>query len=809
MTMDAAIRRYGRQHLRLVWALLGLALGAGLWLHGLGEAATWVWSAAALPVVLHVALGLWRGLLGGRPGVDVVALAAMLAAVAMGEAATAAVIAVMVAGGEALEAWAGTRAGEALADLLARAPRRAQRLSGDHLEDIAADAIRPGDLLLIRRGDTVPADGVLLDSAATLDLHALTGESMPVALARDAAVQSGAVNAGAAFRLEASRDAAGSTYAAIVRLTEAATASRAPLTRLADRWAVAFVVLTAAVAGGAWLAAGDPLRALAVLVVATPCPLILAAPVALMAGIGRAARRGIIVKDAGALEQLAGIRTVVFDKTGTLTPGHPALAAVDADPILGREAALRLAASLAQGSAHPVSAALRHAARDAGMTLAQPVAVEETPGGGLRGVVEGRQLLLGGEAYLRGLGLPLSHGFGPDAALVGLGGMIAWLGLDGRVVAAFVLGDAPRPEAPRAIRQLRALGLRRLVLLSGDRQAAALAVGSALRLDAVLAEQSPADKIAALHAEASAEPTAMVGDGVNDAPALAAAQVGIAMGAAGTAAAAEAADIVLVVDRLDRVAEAIAIARRSRGIALQAIGLGMGASVAAMLPAAAGWLPPLQGALLQEGIDVLAILYALSALRPGRAERRPAALPALSGLTQRMAEHAALRRLAEMIRTAAEQIDESQAEPATVAALLRQLQSQLLPHQQAEERLLYPVAAEQLGSESVTALVRMHAEIEALIGRIAAALQLVEKGTPWPALMPSLRRTLFALEALLQVHLVAEEDVLAGLEDAGAAAAATGHAEPLLPEAARQGLPQPSPIPSGQESFGSNLTGRL
>ncbi|PWC27018.1 heavy metal translocating P-type ATPase [Teichococcus aestuarii] len=777
--------RQGRQHLRLGWALLGLAAGTVLWMRGAGVAAGWVWSAAALPVALHVAAGLWRSLRGGRPGVDVIALAAVLAAVATGEAATAAVIAVMVAGGEALEAWAGARAGSALADLLARTPRRAQRLEGERLEDIPVAAIRPGDLLLVRPGDTVPADGLLADGAATLDLRALTGESLPVALARGAAVQSGAVNAGPAFRLRASHDAAGSTYAAIIRLTEAATASRAPLTRLADRWAVAFVLLTALVAGGAWLATGDPLRALAVLVVATPCPLILAAPVALMAGIGRAARRGIIVKDAGALEQLAGVRTVVFDKTGTLTPGRPALATVDAEPALGRAGALRLAASLAQGSAHPVSTALRDAALEQGMALAPPEAVRETPGGGLRGVVEGRTVLLGGEAYLRDAGLAPAPGFGSDAALAGLGGLVAWLGVDGQVAAAFVLSDTPRPEAARAVRQLRALGLRRLVLLSGDRQAAALAVGRALRLDAVLAEQSPANKIEALRAEAAAAPTAMVGDGVNDAPALAAAQVGIAMGAAGTAAAAEAAGIVLLVDRVDRVAEAIAIARRSRGIALRAIGLGMGASVAAMLPAAAGLLPPLQGALLQEGVDVLAILFALTALRPGRAERRPAALPALAGLAERMAEHAALRSLAEMIRATAERMRAEQAEPATLAALLRQLQEQLLPHQQTEERMLYPAAAQRLGSEAMTALVRMHAEIEILTGRIATALRLAEEGVPWPALIPSLRRTLFALEALLQLHLVAEEDVLAGLEDDGEASARPGPAALPVPAVAR------------------------
>lgn len=326
----------------------------------------------------------------------------------------------------------------------------------------------------------------------------LTGEPLPVTFARGAALRSGSINAGGAFRMRAASDASASTYAAIARLTQQAQAERAPLVRLADRWAIGFVGLTIVIAGGAWALTGEAMRALAVLVVATPCPLILAAPVALMAGIGRAARRGIVVKGGSALERLARVRTVLFDKTGTLTPGHPQLAAVDADPALGRDAALRLAAALAQGSSHPVSAALVAAAVAAGLDLPQPIDLREVPGGGVFGQVEGHALALGSEGFLRDAGIGTAAGFGLAGQLSA--GVVAWLAVDGLAVAAFVLVDGLRPESP-AVRPLRTLGVRRIVLLTGDRTAAA-AIGLALRLDAVLAEQSPTDKIAAVRAAA-------------------------------------------------------------------------------------------------------------------------------------------------------------------------------------------------------------------------------------------------------------------------------------------------------------------
>jgi heavy metal translocating P-type ATPase len=753
-----------RRYLLLAWVMAGLVVGAALHLGGRAEAAAWAWSAVALPVAAHVAAGLLRSLLGGRLGVDAVALAAILGAVALGETAAAAVIGLMVAGGEALEAWAEGRATAALTELVARAPRRAARIAGEAIEEVDVAVLRPGDIVLVRPGETVPTDGVLEDEAASLDESALTGEALPVMLRRGAALRSGIVNAGPAFRLRATREAGASTYAAILRLAQEAAAGRAPLARLADRWAVGFILFTAALAGGTWAATGDPVRALAVLVVATPCPLILAAPVALVAGIGRAARRGIVVKGGGALERLARARSVLFDKTGTLTPGRPRLAAVDANAAIGRDAALRLAAALAQGSTHPVSVALVAAAEARGLALPLPESVAEVPGGGLTGSVEGHTLMLGAEGFLHAAGLDPQNGFGVAAQVAAAAGSVAWLAVDGRVAAAFVMADGMRQEAPRAIRRLRALGIRRIVLLTGDRAAAAAPIGRALRLDAVLAGQSPADKIAAVRAESAAAPSVMVGDGVNDAPALAAADVGIAMGAHGTAAAAEAGDVVLLVDRVDRVAEAIAIARRSRRVAFAAIALGMGMSGIAMGVAAAGWLTPLAGALVQEAIDVFAILYALTALRPGADEAAQGALSPEAGLAERQHEHAGLRQIADALREAAERIGPAREERARLAALEARLRGEMLPHQHEEERALYPEAARRLGGQDPMApLVRMHAEMESLVERIGTLLRLGDDDASWRAAVPELRRSLFALEALLRLHLTVEEEMMAAV----------------------------------------------
>lgn len=758
-----------RRHVLFLWALTGLAAGIALFELDYVGVAGWVWSAAALPVAARLTIGTVRATVGGRLGVDVIALAAITMAILFAETATAAVIALMVAGGEALEAWAEGRATRSLSDLVARAPRHAMRIAcRGAVEEIPVASIRPGDRLLVPSGEMVAVDGILEDDSATLDESMLTGEPMPVTLSQAGPLRSGAVNAGPAFHMRASSEASASTYAGILRLTHAAIEARPPLSRLADRWAVGFLGLTAVLTCAAWWLSGDPARALAVLVVATPCPLILAAPIALVGGIGRAASRGIVIKGGAALERLARIRTVLFDKTGTLTPGRPRLAGLEADPTVGRDPALRLAAALAQGSSHPVSAALLAAARARNLPIPPPGRSVETPGGGLVGSVDGKTVALGSEGFLQGLGITPPVRLAAVVSVTGSTGSVAWLAVDGRAVAGFVIADGLRPEAPRAVRRLRALGVQRIVLLTGDRMAAAAAIGAALRVDAVCADRTPADKIAAVRAEVARAPTAMVGDGVNDAPALAAADVGIAMAARGTAAAADAGDVVLLVDRLDRAAEAVAIARRSRRIALQAISLGMGLSGMAMIAAAAGLLRPLPGAILQEGIDIAAIMLALTVLWPDVKGGAPRAMPSDAALAQRMVEHAGLRRLAEQLRIAGDSVDDRA--PATLDAirgLEASFRAELLPHQREEERALYPAAADRLGGQDPMApLIRMHTEIEALAVRISTLAEIARQGGVWAEIAPELRRSLFALEAMLTLHLTAEEEVMAELTEA-------------------------------------------
>ncbi len=736
-----------------LYVLAGLLLGAGAWLAGRPDLAHLAWAAAALPVAGLVGWQVVSALRGGRLGVDVVALAAIVAALLLDEFLAGAVVALMVAGGGALDAFAEARARRELTALLARAPREATRIDGERIETIPVEAIVPGDLLLVGTGAIVAADGVLEDDAAALDLSALTGEAMPVALRPGERVQSGGVNAANPFRMRATATASASTYAGIVRLVQAAEAERPPFVRLADRVAVAFVPFTALVAGLAWWLTGEASRALAVLVVATPCPLILAAPVALAAGVAHAARRGIVVKGGSVLERLARVRTVVFDKTGTLTSGDARVAGVFAEAPLDRPGVLRLAAALEGASRHPAARAIL--AASAAESITPPIAADlhDHPGEGLSGTVDGRAVAVGGAAMMRKLGLtPPTQGV---LALANISGSVAWVALDRRIVGAIALADRLRPETAASLRSLRSIGMRRLVMLTGDRAAAAAETAAALELDAVLAERDPAAKVAAVKAETRQAPTAMVGDGVNDAPALAAADVGLAMAASGTAAAAEAADALILVERFDRVAEAILIARRARAIAWESVLVGMGASALAMLVAAFGYIPPLAGALLQEAIDVAVILNALRAL--SGAVVPPPAIAAPATLRVIADDHAGLRALAAKCADAARGL-----EPGALRALAGELAAEIPAHQAMEEAEIYPRAAASLGGrDPVGALLRMHADLIGMVRRLGVLTDALEDRAPDAAEASELRRLLYGLEAVLTLHMAAEEEMLA------------------------------------------------
>jgi heavy metal translocating P-type ATPase len=601
-------------------AVIAIAAGGLLHLAGQDAAGHQVWRAAVALLAAELSVEVARTVIVDHHlGVDTIALVAMIGALALDEELAGAVIGLMFTGGAALEAAASQRARRELTRLVERAPHVARRRVGDALEEVDVAAVAAGDVVLVRTGEVIPVDGEVVSAEAVVDTSTLTGEPLPVTLRCGMPVMSGTANAGAPFDVRADRPAAESAYAALVRLVEQAQTQRAPFVRMADRYAGFFLPLTLAVAGLAWALSGDPVRALAVVVVATPCPLILAAPIALVSGLSRAARHGVIVKGAGAIETLGAARTVLFDKTGTLTVGTPDVQEVVALGGYGEAEVLRLAASVDRLSAHVLGEALVRAARDADLELELPADVREEPGQGIAGSVDGRRVAVGSRAFLR------AEGYDQDevgaAALVtghGSGEAHVLVGVDGAPAGVIVMADELRPDADRIVERLRAEGVRHVAMVSGDRRSVAERIGRALGVDRVYADLTPEDKLGivrSLRADADLQPVVMVGDGVNDAPALALADLGIAMGAAGATVSSETADAVITVDRIDRVADAVHTGRRALFIARQSVLAGMGLSIAAMGVAAAGHLEPVAGALFQELIDLAVILNALRALR--------------------------------------------------------------------------------------------------------------------------------------------------------------------------------------------------
>ena len=605
----------------MVQRLLALGVFAAIWVGALlhlldapagGDA---VWAASTAVILVPLTWSVVSSLRHGDVGVDAIALIAIATALALGEYLAGAVVALMLAGGNALEASAGRRARRELTKLVERAPRSARRVRGDTIEVVPVEELAVGDVVIVPAGEVVPIDGVVESAGAVLDESALTGEALPVSHPHGSPVRSGTANAGDAFRLRATRPASESAYAAVVRLVRQAETQKAPFVRLADRYAVYFLPITLVTAGAAWALSGDPVRALAVLVVATPCPLILAAPIALISGVSRAARAGVIVKGAATIEQLGLARTVLLDKTGTVTVGSPEVEQVVSLDGLSTEEILRLAASVDQLSSHTLAESLVRDARSRGLELVFPERVAEDPGRGIEGDVDGHRVAVGSAAWLE------DSGYDGSAAAdhtVAAGQSEILVGVDGRLVAKLVMSDRLREDADELITGLRETGIRHVALVTGDRESIAEDVGRRVGVDRVYGEQSPEDKlevVRSLQASAELRPVVMVGDGINDAPALALADVGIAMGAAGATVSSETADAVIVVDRVERVAEALRIGRRSLGIAKQSVLAGIGLSLVAMGFAAFGYIAPVAGALLQEVIDVAVILNALRALR--------------------------------------------------------------------------------------------------------------------------------------------------------------------------------------------------
>ena len=463
--------------------------------------ATWIWGIGTVPVAVGLLVSMIRDVLAGRVGVDAIAFVSMSAAILLGETLAGVVVAVMYAGGNVLEDFAVGRAERELKSLVDRAPRVAHHLHGGGVEDVPIEKIAIGDAILVRAGEVVPVDGVVTSVGAMLDEAALTGEPIPVNRRKGEGARSGAVNAGETFEMRASTTAGESTYAGIVRLVTAAQTAKSPFIRLADRYALLLLPVTLMIAGAAWIMSGDPIRGLAVLVAATPCPLILAAPVAFIAGVSQAARSGILIKGGGPLEALARTRTAMFDKTGTLTVGGARLIAIEAAPGEKQDEVLRLAGSLEQASHHVVAAAIVEAALAKGLALDVPDDIRETMGSGLEGRVAGRKVCAGSHQLVYGARKPEDWAIRVLRRASWRSALSVFVSVDGRTIGAILLGDELRRETPRAVQMLRRAGVSRIVMVTGDRADAAETIGAALDLDAVLADRVPSDKVDAVATE--------------------------------------------------------------------------------------------------------------------------------------------------------------------------------------------------------------------------------------------------------------------------------------------------------------------
>lgn len=766
---------------------VGLAVAGAIgWLLALPALQRGAWLLAAAVGLASSIAWVWESLRRGRLGVDIVAVLALAGAIATDEPLAGAMLTLMLTTGRLLESRAEGRARRELGLLAERAPRTARRVDPDGVHELAAEAVRRGDRLMVGPGEIVPVDG-RLQTFAVLDESLITGEPLPVERAPGAEVRSGCVNRGHAFQLVATSLAADSTHAQIVRLMAQAQAESSPSARAADRYAAAFVPFTLVLSALAWAASGTPVRAVAVLVVATPCPLLLAVPIAILSGLSRAARWGVVVKGGEALERLANGRVMLFDKTGTLTRGQPALLEIVTAPSGPRQdEVLWLAASLDQVSAHAVAFALMAESRRRGLSLPLPETTSDHPGRGLEGVVAGRAVRVGKGDWVLG-------GAWPDWARLArrraslAGAITVFVAIDGRAAGAFLLEDPIRPDAPRMLRALRRAGIERIVLVTGDRAEVAESVGRIMGVDDVRAGQDPARKVDVVRTESRRGATIMVGDGVNDAPALAAATVGVAMGARGASVTSEAAGVVLTRDRIDALADAMLVARRAVRIARESACLGMGLSVAAMLVAAGGWLPPPVGAVLQEAIDLLALGSALRAAWPGPTHSIEVP-PALADLTRRFnAQHLATRGVVERIRSVADGLHRRDPDLARVAELLLELEGQLLPHEQDEEAQLFPVMTAVLGEpETVANLSRTHAEIGRQLAMLRRFMRELDGAPPGPEDVLELRRLLYGLYAVLRLHKAMEEENLYSL---------VGEADDSAIRAGRGGLGSPPEAP--------------
>ncbi len=578
----------------------------------------WILGLTAIGAALPLVWNMIETIRSGQYGIDLLAITAIVTSVILHQYWAGIVIALMLTGGEALEDYAEKRAKTELTDLLSRKPKRARLLKGTRTMDVTVHSIMKNDKLLILPGEIIPVDAVIIDGESNLDESSLTGESIPVSKLVGDEILSGSVNIDGALTVRALRPAAESQYEQIIKLVKSASTAQSPFVRLADRFSMPFTFVAFLIAGTAWLISGEPVRFLEVIVVATPCPLLLGAPIALISGMSRAAKHGVIVKTGSALERLAEVETIAFDKTGTLTHGEPVVATVQTFNKHSEEAVLLHAAALEQSSGHVLANAIVAAAtKHSDHKLAKAKLVKEIAGHGLQGRLSGKTVLVGRLSMLQEHKITIPKEFKEDR----IRHTATFVAIDGELAGIITFRDVIRKDAKSMLRRLKKAGIQNVVMVTGDNTASAVAVAKELNIVDVYPDCLPADKLAVID-QLPNRPVAFVGDGVNDAPVLTAADVGIALGARGSTAASETADIVILLDDVSRVATGVEIAKRTFAIARQSILMGIFISLGLMAVFATGKFKPVYGAAAQEVVDVAVIVNALRAHGSGKRKTR-------------------------------------------------------------------------------------------------------------------------------------------------------------------------------------------
>lgn len=607
------IRQFFREYKALAFVVVAIVTAAILDLLGQDVAAHWILGVGASVTLVPLALGMVDTIRTGGYGIDILAATAVITAIILGEYWAAIIVGLMLTGGEALEDYAEKRAKSELDSLLTNKPKKAHLLKGNQTIDVAVSKIVGGDKLVILPGEVVPVDAVILEGASSFDDSSITGESLPIERKAGEEILSGSVNTDSSITVKALRPASESQYEQIIKLVKAAASTQSPFVRMADRYSVPFTAAAYLLAGSVWFVTGDAQRFLEVIIVATPCPLLLGAPIALISGMSRAAKHGIIVKTGSALERLAEVRTIAFDKTGTLTSGKPIIDKVETYGKFTRDSVLGYAAALESHSNHILGTAITTAAEEQSVKIPKVRQVKELSGRGLSGRLDGKDVVVGRMSLLEELGVEMPKAFKPKA----LKSTATHVAINGQLAAIITFRDEIRPEAKKTLARLRRNGIKHFAMITGDNEASAVAVAKELNITDVYPDCLPADKLAAID-EMEHYPVAFVGDGVNDAPVLTAADVGIALGARGSTAASESADIVIMNDDVSHVADSAIIARRTFFIAKQSILMGIFISLGLMAVFATGKFKPIHGALLQEVVDVAVIINALRAHGPWR-----------------------------------------------------------------------------------------------------------------------------------------------------------------------------------------------